>query len=115
MAIDLHRFQLVLLRRPDDAPDYDDEVVEQIQRDHLAFYEAMRQAGHVVTNGPVLEQPDDALRGMAIFATESVARAAELANADPAVQAGRLEVHAMTWLCRPGTMIKDGIPVTLEG
>ena len=74
----------------------------------------MRQAGDVVTNGPVLDQPDEALRGIAIFATDSPERATELANADPAVQAGRLEVQAMTWLCRPGTMIKDGIPVTVQ-
>jgi uncharacterized protein YciI len=114
MAIDLHRFQLILLRRPDDAPDYDDETADRIQRDHLAFYEAMRQSGHVVTNGPVRDQPDEALRGIAIFATESLDRARELANTDPAVQAGRLEVHAMTWLCRPGTMVKDGIPVRAE-
>ena len=72
------------------------------------------QAGHVVTNGPVLDQPDEALRGIAIFSAESVDRARELANTDPAVQAGRLEVQAMTWLCRPGTMIKDGIPVSVE-
>jgi uncharacterized protein len=115
MAIDLHAFQLILLLRPDDAPCYDDEEAEQIQRDHLAFYEAMRQAGHVVTNGPVRDQPDDALRGIAIFATESVDRARELATGDPAVQAGRLEVQAMTWLCRPGTMLKDGIPVSVAG
>jgi uncharacterized protein len=114
MAIDLHAFQLVLLRRPEDAPDYDDAATEQIQRDHLAFYAQMRQAGHVVTNGPVRDQPDEALRGLAIFATDSLERAAELANADPAVRAGRLEVQAMTWLCRPGTMIKDGIPVTVQ-
>ncbi len=115
MAIDLHGFQLVLLRRADDAPDYDDETAERIQRDHLAFYAAMRQAGHVVTNGPVRDQPDDALRGIAIFATESVDQATELANADPAVQAGRLQVQAMSWLCPPGTMVKDGLPVSLEG
>ena len=113
MATDLHTFQLVLLRRPDHATDYDDETTEQIQRDHLAFYEAMRQAGHVVTNGPVRDQPDKALRGIAIFATESVDRAAELAVTDPAVRAGRLDVQVMTWLCRPGTMIRDGIPVSL--
>ena len=51
---------------------------------------------------------------MSIFATESVGRARELANADPAVQAGRLEVQAMSWLCPPGTMAKDGNPVTIE-
>ena len=115
MAIDLHGFQLILLRRPVDAPSYDDATTEQIQRDHLAFYKAMREAGHVITNGPVLDQPDEALRGIAIFATESVERARELANTDPAVRAGRLEVEAMNWMCPPGTMISGGIPVTVEG
>jgi uncharacterized protein YciI len=115
MAIHLHGFQLILLRRPDNPPSYDDETTEQIQRDHLAFYAAMRQAGHVVTNGPVLDQPDEALRGMSIYATESVDRARELANTDPAVVAGRLEVQAMTWLCPPGSMIRDGLPVSVEG
>ena len=115
MGIDLHMFQLVLLRRPDNAPGYDDQTAEQIQRDHLAFYAAMRRAGHVVTNGPVRDQPDEALRGIAIFATESADRARALANTDPAVRAGRLEVEAMTWLCPPGTMITDGIPVNLTG
>jgi uncharacterized protein len=115
MAIDLHGFQLILLRRPDDAPSYDSDTLARIQRDHLAFYAAMREAGHVVTNGPVLDPPDEALRGIAIFATESVDRARELANTDPAVQAGRLEVQAMAWLCRPGTMTRDGIPVSVEG
>jgi len=115
MAIHLHGFQLTLLRRPDNPPSYDDETTEQIQRDHLAFYAAMRQAGHVVTNGPVLDQPDEALRGMSIYATESVDRARELANTDPAVVAGRLKVQAMTWLCPPGSMIRDGLPVSVEG
>jgi uncharacterized protein YciI len=111
MAIDLHRFQLILLRRPADPAVYDDQATDRIQREHLAFYAEMRRAGHVVTNGPVLDQPDEALRGIAIFAAESVERARELARADPAVQAGRLEVQAMTWLCPPGTMVADGIPV----
>jgi uncharacterized protein YciI len=110
---DLHRFQLILLRRPDDPPAYDDQETDRIQRDHVAFYAEMRRAGHVVTNGPVLDQPDEALRGIAIFAAESVERATELASADPAVQAGRLEVQAMTWLCPPGTMVTDGIPVSV--
>jgi uncharacterized protein YciI len=115
MAIDLHEFQLILLRRPDRAPSYDDETLERIQRGHLAFYTEMREAGHVVTNGPVRDQPDEALRGIAIFATESLARARELADTDPAVRAGRLEVEAMSWLCPPGTMVADGIPVSVEG
>jgi uncharacterized protein len=67
-----------------------------------------------VTNGPVLDQPDEALRGIAIFAVESVDDARKLANSDPAVQAGRLEVRAVMWLCPPHTMIKDGTPVSVE-
>jgi uncharacterized protein len=113
MAIDLHQFQLILLRRPGNPPVHDGETAARIQREHLAFYAALRDTGQVVTNGPVLDPPDEALRGIAIFATESVGRATELASADPAVLAGRLEVEAMTWLCPPGTMVADGIPVTV--
>jgi len=115
MAVDLQEFQLILLRRPGRAPGYDDETLQRIQREHLAFYAAMREAGHVVTNGPVRDQPDEALRGMAIFATDSLDRARELAGTDPAVRAGRLEVEAMSWLCPPRTMVADGIPVRVEG
>jgi hypothetical protein len=45
---------------------------------------------------------------------ESLARARELAGTDPAVRAGRLEVQAMSYLCRPGTMVRSGIPVTID-
>jgi uncharacterized protein len=114
MAIELQEFQLILLCRADRAPSYDDETLERIQRGHLAFYTAMREAGHVVTNGPVRDQPDEALRGIAIFATESLDRARELASTDPAVQAGRLGVQAMSWLCPPGTMVTGGIPVSVD-
>jgi len=115
MAIELEQFQLILLRRPDGAPVHDEQTTARIQREHLAFYASMREAGHVVTNGPVLDQPDEALRGIAIFAARSVDRARELANTDPAVHAGRLAVEAMTWWCPPHTMIRPGELVTVDG
>jgi uncharacterized protein len=114
MTISLQGFQLILLRRPDVATDYDEETLERIQRDHLAFWASMRESGHVVTNGPVLDQPDETLRGISILAMESLEQARDLANTDPAVQAGRLEVEAMTWLCPLHTMVKAGFPVTIE-
>jgi len=114
MTIKLEEFQLILLRTPQGAPSYDDETAERIQRDHLAFYAALREAGHVVTNGPVRDQPDEALRGIAIYAAGSLARARELAGTDPAVLACRLEVQAMSYLCRPGTMTRSGSPITVE-
>lgn len=113
MAIELHEFQLILLRTPQGAPDYDDETTARIQREHLAFYAALREDGRVVTNGPVMRQPDETLRGIAIYAMASVQEASTLAETDPAVRAGRLEVVAMTWLCPPHTMVRDGMPVTL--
>jgi uncharacterized protein YciI len=106
--VELAEYQLILLRAPAAAPEYAEAEENRIQREHLAFYEAQRAAGHVVTNGPVRDQPDPTLRGLAILAVGSLARAAELARTDPAVLAGVLEVEAMNWWCRPGTMIAPG-------
>jgi uncharacterized protein YciI len=114
MAIELEQFQLILLRRPADPATYDEAESDWIQREHVTFYQAQREVGHVVTNGPVIDQPDEALRGIVIFAVGSVDRASELAGADPAVRAGRLEVEAMTWWCPPQTMVRSGQPVTIE-
>lgn len=111
--MELESFELVLLRRPADAPDYPDEELERIQREHLAYHERLRQSGDVVTNGPVVGQPDTSLRGLTFYRTGSVERSRELAEADPAVLAGRLAVDIMTWYCPPGTMRRPGTTVTL--
>jgi uncharacterized protein YciI len=110
----LSQFQLVLLRSAPGRPDLPDAEADRIQAGHLAFYRAMRGAGHVVTNGPVRDQPDENLRGLAIFAAESVATARALAEEDPAVRAGLLAIEAMTWLCQPGTMISQGTIITID-
>jgi len=104
---------LVLLRRPASAIDYPDEELERIQREHLAYHARLRESGDVVTNGPVDGQPDPSLRGLTFYRTGSVERARELAEADPAVLAGRLAVDIMTWYCPPGTMGRPGKAVTL--
>src|SRR5215469_3468929 len=111
--MDLEAFELVLLRRPASAPDYPDDELERIQREHLAYHARLREAGHVVTNGPVDGQPDPSLRGMAFYRTGSLERSRQLAEADPVVQAGRLAVEIMTWYCPPGTMTRPGCAITL--
>jgi hypothetical protein len=50
--VNLSEFQLVLLRAPAGAPEYDEPAENRIQREHLAFYQALRADGRVVTNGP---------------------------------------------------------------
>lgn len=115
MAMDLEEFQLVMLRRPEQAPDFDEATAARIQQEHLDFYAGLRRRGLVVTNGPVLDQPDERLRGLAFFTAGSVAEAREIADGDPAVRAGRLEAEAMTWWCPAGTMARQGRPFTLGG
>ena len=39
--MELEAFELVLLRRPASAPDYPDDELDRIQREHLDFHEDM--------------------------------------------------------------------------
>ena len=103
----------MLLRRPPDARAYPDDELERIQAEHLAYHAKLREAGHVVTNGPVSEQSDPSLRGLTFYRTGSLEEARKLAEADPAVRAGRLAVEIMTWYCPPGTMSQPGRPISL--
>jgi uncharacterized protein YciI len=111
--VDLEAFELVLLRTPENAPAYDDAELERIQKQHLAHHARLRESGQVVTNGPVRDQPDPSLRGLAFYRSGSLDQARQLAEADPAVRAGRLSVEIMTWYCPPGTMSKPGRPVSM--
>ena len=111
--MDLEAYELVLLRRPENATPYDDAELERIQREHLAHHARLRESGHVVTNGPVTDQSEESLRGLTFYRTGSIEQARQLAEADPAVLAGRLTVDIMTWYCPPGTMTKPGRPVCL--
>lgn len=111
--MDLEAFELVVLRRPAQPACYDDETIERIQREHLAYHAALRESGEVVTNGPVIDQPDESLRGLTFYRTGSLEQARRLAQADPAVQAGRIEIDVMTWYCPPGTMVRPGKKLSL--
>jgi len=111
--VDLESFELVFLLRHDNPSSYDAETLGRIEREHLAYLDSLRAAGHIVTNGPVLDQPDESLRGLTFFRTGSLDEARRLAEQDPAVLAGRLTVEVMTWLCRPGTMVRPGRSVSV--
>ena len=70
----------MLLRRPASAPDYPEKELERIQREHLAYHAGLREAGRVVTNGPVDGQPDPSLRGLAVYRTGSLEKSRQLAE-----------------------------------
>ena len=99
------QYQLVLLVSPENAPDLPEERIEEIQTQHLAHLTKMRDDGYMLIAGPFSDQPDERLRGMCLYRVGSIERARELAGADPAVKAGRLEVQVLTWWVKSGRMV----------
>src|SRR5215468_1408342 len=98
----MERYSLVLLRRPaGGGPKLADP--EALQRQHIGHLQAMARAGKLVVAGPFDDQPDPRLRGMCLYRT-SLEEARRLANEDPAVKAGRLEVEAFSWWVEKGAM-----------
>jgi hypothetical protein len=63
-------YTLVLLRRPADAPQLPDEELDRLQAGHLAYRAQLRTDGVVVAQGLLLEQSDESLRGLSIFACD---------------------------------------------
>ena len=58
--MDLEAFELVLLRRPEDALTYADDVLERIQHEHLAYHARLREGGQVLARLGFLGLTEDA-------------------------------------------------------
>jgi uncharacterized protein len=114
MGRDLESYELVLLRRAPNPPEMDDETLDELQLEHLAHKDRLREAGILAANGPVLDQPDTSLRGMSFYRTGSLDEARRLAEEDPSVIAGRLVVEVMTWWTAPGSFRLPGQAFTLD-
>jgi uncharacterized protein YciI len=96
-------YTVVVLRRPDDAPELADDELDALQARHLAYRAGLRRDGLIVVNGPFAEQSDDSDRGMSIFAC-TPAEAARLSDGDPSVAAGRLAYDVMEWWVAAGSL-----------
>ena len=72
-----------MLRAADGAPVYDEAEAARIQAQHLAHHDRLRESGLVVTNGPVRDQADVTLRGLAFYRTGSLAEAAPAGGGRP--------------------------------
>jgi uncharacterized protein len=95
-------YQVVVLRRVADRPHLDDAASESLQRQHLGHFAKMRAAGYMTVAGPV--EGDDDIAGICIYRAGSVEEARLLAEDDPSVRAGRLEVGAMSWFTAKGAV-----------
>ena len=95
-ASDLERYSLVILRRP--ANGGRSVADPELQRQHLGHLTAMARAGS--WSWPVRSMTRPIL-GCAGCASTALHRGgAKLAQEDPAVKAGRLEVEALSWWVR---------------
>jgi uncharacterized protein YciI len=102
--MEFDRLQLVLLVRPEHPTDYPPEKLEEIQKAHLAHIGEMAATGKLVIAGPFDEQSDVRFRGLELFRVATVEEARKLAEEDPAVKAGRLEVVSMNWYFQKGAL-----------
>jgi len=101
MELVSHSF--VLLRRGPRASEYDEAELDRLQAAHLAHLDRMRRAGKLLVAGPFSDQPDKALRGLCVYATD-LEETRALAESDPSVEAGRMAVEVMTWWTQDGTI-----------
>jgi len=96
----MQKYFLVFLK-PGNQRDQSPEEAKAIQAKHLAYLGSLRRRGLICMNGPFGEEGD--ILGATVYRVSSSADAEKLANADPAVKAGRLEVEVHSWWLAQGT------------
>ncbi|WP_421871291.1 YciI family protein [Marinoscillum sp.] len=75
--------------------DQDSTTAAQLQRAHLDNITRMAEEGKLVLAGPFMDDGD--VRGIYVFAVETIEEAEELTKSDPAIQAGRLRMELRPW------------------
>ncbi|MEQ9466121.1 MAG: YciI family protein [Ekhidna sp.] len=90
----MRRYVMALLKA---GPNRDQDSTEaaQLQRAHLDNITRMAEEGKLVLAGPFFDNWD--VKGIYIFAVETVEEAEELTKTDPAIQAGRLIMELHPW------------------
>ena len=104
MPPELEHVTLVILRRPQDAREYTEDRLNEIQEQHLAHLRAMHERGALLAAGPFDDQADESMRGMCLYRA-GVEETRRLAEQDPAVRAGRLAVDVLTWWYPKGQVL----------
>lgn len=82
----------------------DPKEAAEIQQKHLAHIDWMADEGYVIMAGPFADKGE--VRGILVFNAKTKEKVEELANMDPAVKAGRLEVEIHPWWAAKGSKLK---------
>ncbi len=96
-------FAFVILMRGDNPPAMTAEASQKLQSEHLGHMKEMARQGKLVVAGPFGNAPDKSWRGLCLYRT-SVEEAKQLAEKDPAVEAGLLKVEVFSWYTEKGAM-----------
>ena len=81
-----------------------EEDSEELQALHLEHLTKMYELGYADISGPFGD--DGAIRGVTIYNVPTLKMADSLANADPMVKAGRLEIEIHPWWAAKGFSLR---------
>jgi uncharacterized protein YciI len=111
--MELEEYHLVLLRRPDNPAALPEAQRDDLQARHLAYLDNLAGKGLLALNGPLLNQPDQTMRGLSFYCTRTAEEAMTLAEADLMVRAGRLRAELMQLWTKPGSIAVPGRRMTV--
>ncbi len=81
-----------------------EEEAADLQKEHLAHLGKMYELGYADISGPFGDDGD--IRGITIYNVPTQKMADSLANADPMVKAGRLEIEIHPWWAAKGFLLR---------
>jgi uncharacterized protein YciI len=90
----MRKYVLVMLKTGDAKPS--DEERKKLMEGHLANINKLAEAGTLSVAGPFLKNDQD-LRGLFLFAVDTIDEAKALTETDPAVKAGMLKAEYVQW------------------
>lgn len=102
-GLDFDHFTVALLVLRADAPELDEAASDALQDAHMAHLARLHDDGCLVAAGPLVGGPEEPLRGLSLLRVDPE-RARELAEADPAVRAGRYSVRIVPWMVPGGAV-----------
>ena len=104
IPMEFDNFFVVLLLRPENAPDYPKDELERIQAAHIANIVRLHEEKKISYAGPFEDFSGRNVRGMFILKTASLEEAKAWVETDPAVQAGRLKPEYLKWFVEKGAL-----------
>lgn len=90
----MRKFVIAFLKRGPNR-DQSQEEAQNLQKGHMANINRLAEEGKLVLAGPFFGDGD--LRGLYVFASESIEEAEEWTKTDPAIQAGSLVMELYEW------------------